>query len=469
MRWTGIPAVPGEVSAGMAQFLQSVKNNLENARTSVDTLESNSSGSTSTSDTTTAGFPSITDYGAVGDGTTNNDAAFAAAEASSFSEIYVPTGIFKANTRAQNQFNKGYYGPGLILLGDGTAMPGKFSYLATAPTQWPVQGTTGFFRTDSNLAQGEWHVIGPGTRKSATARYFEEAFQVRSAWLDIYDGSSGFDTEAAYPRTHSTQDYIRVRSFANGDNYGSVVRLEQRNVPAVGQTHIFGGGTVGAYGGDMNFIGSSGSMGTGWEMSYHDQGNDVGVFGQIDSYVRDNAAGARSAVWIGLYQKSEGAKPADACLVISGRWRVGVDTVKADLSSNVAVGDNLHAAINTALGQRWIMNSQADLAYRGGSPTWGTFYGNKPGDMYIESGNDGSDFIAMRFNRASPNDGRLRLRQNALQCNVQVSFAKGMSLGESLSIGSTAQIVWGPASGNYLEFNGTNFRLVKGGVAVATW
>lgn len=472
MTWTGIPAVPPS-PPGLQGFLQAIKNNLKQAQDNIDTLNASSGSTSTTTLASTVGFPSIVDYGGVNDGTTDNDAAFAAAEASSFDEIYIPTGIFYCATRTQSQFNKGYYGPGLILLADGTAMPGNFTYMATAPTVWPTQGTTGFFRGSSLAARGEWHVVGTGVRTATSpVRYFEHAFQMRSAWLDIYSGSSGFEGESSINRTHTTQDYIRVRNFGGGgDVYGSVVRLEQRYTPPGSQTHFFSTATAGQYGGDVNFIsGSSGTYATGWESMYIDQGNDVAVIAQVDSFERDNDTGARACVWLGTLFKSEGSKPADAAHVVSGKWRVGLDTVKANLTTFASTGDNLNIAINTALGHRWVMNSTASTAGRGGSSTWGTFFGNTAGDMFIESGNDGtSDFIALRFNRASGSDGRIRLRPNGMQVNVAATFASSIGVGTDISLGSTGTLAFGSGSGNYLHFNGSNFVLVKGGVTVATW
>lgn len=469
MKWTGIPAVP-EAAAGMAQFLQAVKNNLEQLRLE-HTGDTTTSTSTTTGTTTpTAGFPAITDWGGVGDGATLNDAAFTSAELSAYDEIYIPTGTFKTNKTA-SQLNKGYYGPGIILLADGSALPGNYTYIASPPTVWPVQQAAGYFRGDTKMGRGEWHVIGPGARITTPTRYFEAAFQVRHAWLDVYSGSSGFETEAAVPRTHSTQDYIRVRNYSGaGDIYGSVVRMEQRYTPPAGQTHFFSTATVGMYGGDVNFIGSSGTYATGWESAYTDQGNDVAVIAQVDSFNRTNDTGARACVWMGTYFKSEGSKPSDVAHAVAGLWRVGLDTVRANLTTFKTAGDNANVAINTALGHRWVMNSTISTSERGGSTTWGAFYGNKLGDMFIESGNDGtSDFMALRFARASGQDGRLRLRPNALQCNVQVSFGQGLSVGSDISLGSVGYLVFGPGSGNYLHFNGSNFQLVKANTVVATW
>lgn len=59
---------------------------------------------------------SIRDFGAVGDGTTINTAAFAEAEASNVNYLFVPEGSFRVG---QTSLKKQYFGPGSIIFPDG--------------------------------------------------------------------------------------------------------------------------------------------------------------------------------------------------------------------------------------------------------------------------------------------------------------------------------------------------------------
>lgn len=273
-------------------------------------------------------------------------------------------------------------------------------------------------------------------------------------------------------RTQTAQDYTLFRNFAGeGDVYGSVVRAEQRYVRKAGQSSPYETSTVGLYGGDVTFVaGSDMSGGTGWEVHYADGGCDVSCYAQIDEFLRNNDTGAGATTWVGHLLTSAGTKYADAAISIAGFWRFGLDLARADFGTNVTPGDQIQAAISTALGHRWVMNSSTNPAGRGYNPQWGPQYGNKPGDMYIESGNDGiSDFIALRFNRAGPNNGRLRVRPNAVQANVDFNCATSISAGQDISVGATNRVYFGAGSTNYIQFNGTNFIIVKGGVTVATF
>lgn len=458
-------------------------------------------------------------FGGVGDGVTNNDDAFAAAEASTFAEIYLPEGSYFCSTRTQAQFNKHYTGPGKIVIAAAT-MPGRFTYIAT-PRPSAGTGATLFFASNTDAVEPEWHITGPGTRKSLTGKYFEAAFMPHPVWHDVYDGASGKLSSLAAPaaigdgaitlasadgmqvggvyglaasmdaaitdtitvdgiagpvvtfhpalttgyaagavlmdghRTFAGAYYSKTTNYAAGDCYGSIRRVIQAYQPKAGQTHFFETATVSPSGHAVQFLaGTSGTYATGFEGQYDDGGEDVAVIAEVHSFDRHNDAGARSVVWLGTLFKSEGTKPADAAHVILGAWRVGLDTVKADLSSWLAPGDGYNAAISTALGHRWIMNSTANNAGRGGSATWGTLFGNTPGDMFIESGTDiNGDFIALRFNGAAGvRDARLRLRTQSVTTNVDFFSAANIQAGAALvTNAANPQVIWGAGSGIWIE------------------
>lgn len=264
-------------------------------------------------------------------------------------------------------------------------------------------------------------------------------------------------------RTNNPFNYTLGRNSAAGDFYGDVVRLQQLYEPLAGQTHFFETSTVGQYGGDIYFY-FSGTYATGWESIYSDQGNDVAVIAQVDSFIRDNDTGARAVVWMGTYFQSTGAKPADCAHAVAGKWRIGLDTTRADLTNFLAPGDNYNAAINTKMGDRWIMNSTVSTAGRGGDPVYGAFFGNVPGDMFIESGTDGtSDYMSLRFNRAAPNDGRIRVRPTQITVNKNFLGAGTVEAALELVTGGDTltgfpTIVFGAGSGVWIEWNGVNLR-----------
>jgi len=477
-------------------------------------------------------IPPLSEFGAIDSGgvnTTSNDAAITAAEASAYDRIWIPEGVY-ATTKTKADLTKGYEGPGIFLIASSNALPGRFSQITTAPTLWATQGATGWFRGDQKFAEGEYKVIGPGTRQKTDARYFESAYIPHHAWLDIYDGGSGVLARLASTastgsntivvdaidsadvlgrviafsntpdgvaietrtvtavvgttltlnsppssnyatgtviytsrRTWAGYQYVRVNHYAEGDGYGYIVRTNVYNPAKGGQRHVFEAGTGAQFGGDINFqSGSGGKYATGWESYYADQGNDVAVIAQVDTFVRDNDTGGKSAMWLGTLFKSEGTKPADAAHVVKGKWRVGLDLTGADLSNFATAGDNLNVGINMALGQKIYLNSSQSTGARTGSSDYGTFIGNTLGDIVFESGNDiNGDYVQWEFKRSPPNNGRIRLRPASFNVSVQANFGASMNATTDASVGASGKYEFGLGSGNYLLMIGTELYFRK--------
>jgi hypothetical protein len=83
--------------------------------------------------------------------------------------------------------------------------------------------------------------------------------------------------------------------------------------------------------GSVISAGPDGAYATGWESMYYDNGCDVSVIAQVDSFVRLNdRADQGGRVWIGTRFASSG-RPADAAHVVAGPWRRGLDTAGAAL------------------------------------------------------------------------------------------------------------------------------------------
>ncbi len=496
--------------------------------------------------------PSLSQFCAVGQpldggGTNyvNNDIAFAAAEASAETAIYLPLGVFRT-TRTEGQLTKRYVGVGKIKAGldgtpttwDGAIRPPRFSFAKDLPTLSSVQGKAGWFDGDQRFGNGgSWHILGAAIRTyNVNQRYFEAALIPEHAWFDVGSGHSGLSsrlqnqvnagatsmtlwadaanflngkqfvfcvdqdgdavggqvyTVSAPPvgsvvnftpaatqtipagyavrvgkRTWNGRNYrfIRALEGAGGDVYGDIVRLTQAYQPWAGQKHWVNSGTVGAYGGDMNFLaGSSGSYGTGWEFQYIDQGNDVSVQGHVDSFKRDNDTGSRGAVWLAYNVQSSGLKPIDAVMTVNGKARTVLDTTGADLSTFLSAGDNYNIAINMALGHRIAFNSRRLPGTRSADPNgyyYGPFFGSTPGDMFLDAGTDGTgDYIEMWYNRAAPNNARFRLRPNGAFFNVGlksstfISAGTDLILGEALAPNFDGALSWGPGTGNFIRFN----------------
>jgi hypothetical protein len=99
-------------------------------------------------------------------------------------------------------------------------------------------------------------------------------------------------------------------------------------------------------------VDATGTYATGWESQYNDQGGDVSVIAQVDSFVRENdRADAGGRTWIGTLMKVEG-RPADAAHVVAGRWRRGLDTTNAVLMDGSYLRDPTLTS-STVLNVQW--------------------------------------------------------------------------------------------------------------------
>jgi len=247
-------------------------------------------------------------------------------------------------------------------------------------------------------------------------------------------------------RTWHGNDYVHVRNSGGGDAYGHIVRLQQNYVPLDSQLHFFDTATVGQYGGDVVFT-TPGTYATGWESQYIDQGNDVAVIGQVDSFVRSVDTGARSCVWVGTYLKSEGTAPCDAAHVVVGGWRIGLDFVRGDFSSNG------QAAIQLKTAQRIYLNGSVTNAGRGGDPAgiYTPFFGNILGDTWIEHNTDVTGAYADIQVGATH---RLRMRATG-QCtwtgNLNLSNGLNVNAGNASFAGEVNM-----ATTRFLYLNGAN-------------
>lgn len=105
-----------------------------------------------------------------GDGVTNNDAAFVAAEASAFQRIWLPEGTFVTN-KGRMELLKRYEGPGRIVYSGGTANQLR-TFTTAVPWTFAVDGGYGYNKTSQFSDYEEFRVTG-GRIKFDTFNYFD--------------------------------------------------------------------------------------------------------------------------------------------------------------------------------------------------------------------------------------------------------------------------------------------------------
>lgn len=108
----------------------------------------------------------VTVFSGVGNGSTNNDAAFTAAEASAFERIWLPEGKFYT-TRASGSFTKRYEGPGSIYFGlNGGSIAGVSIYTATTDPAIVNNSVEYGVSEDMKFTDVEYKVTKAKTRRS---------------------------------------------------------------------------------------------------------------------------------------------------------------------------------------------------------------------------------------------------------------------------------------------------------------
>lgn len=265
-------------------------------------------------------------------------------------------------------------------------------------------------------------------------------------------------------RTMDPIRYMEVNHFGGGDSYAIVAVVTNAYAKTAGQQHWVETSTVGLFGGSLAF-GAAGVYGTGLEMQYADNGFDVNLIADVESFTRTNQAGALGCFWGRDWTQSTGFDhisgaicPMDAVYTMGGWARVGFDAGRMTFTGQTA-DPAVAPVIQSGLGHRWYMNASVTPGGRGTDPRgiYAAMYANTPGDMYIGSANDGvSDVIDLKFDR--PGGSRIRMRPDSVNINNPLNLGSQLHLAGNLILPSGgyfhnigAAVYW---------FNGTTDTLV---------
>jgi hypothetical protein len=305
-------------------------------------------------------------------------------------------------------------------------------------------------------------------------------------------------------RTWHGDTYLKLHASGGGDFYGHNVRVTADNVGYATQVHPFMKQTASQYGGDVN-AGAAGVYLQSWESQLLDNGYPVSAIAFVQSFTRTvDASITDGTTWQGTFFQSTGSRPADVAHNVLGFWRIGLDLAFATLYETAALTGNTApgatsfpvnsingahpndtmtigsevltiqtatgttitttggaasghssgdlvtygqggAAINMAKGHRLVFGSTPNGAYRGGDPlgVFSTPYGNKQGDIFLDSGTLGSsDYLAMRIARgasaATPDIARIRVKGDNLGNGIVQIYGTGTHTIAGLGLGFTA-------------------------------
>lgn len=296
---------------------------------------------------------SVKDFGAVGDGVTDDTAAIQAAV--SAGPVYVPEGTYLTTIANQTAISGKGFGPGKIVTADTNKSAGYFSKLTAAPASFGNHNSieTAFNGDYSKSQFAVAHrITGSATLGQPTSGYVytPEAYP---HYTYLYN-SSGYNNGTANNtgRTAAVAHRTVVANYGQGDcvayNASAFVTGTRS-----GSTHFLANPAASLFNGDMT-AGQDGVYLNPYETALTDNGYDVAAVGLVNNFDRTVATGAKSVVWMGYRAQSNGSQSCDSFLSATGKWLVGLDLTM----STTDFGTN-KAAISLKANDRIYFNNTA--------------------------------------------------------------------------------------------------------------
>ena len=282
----------------------------------------------------------------VGDGTTTNNVAIAAAEASSVKQLGVPEGTYRTTGVATGAaLTKTYFGPGQIETTDGNALPPNWRVVSALPTEGNHDYILTAGNGDAQKMQdflGTW-VTGSSTLTQPASGYkivYEAAGRLNhflltasAGWNQSTTGNGG--------RTGYFHTVTKGTQAGNGDagGYYTSIFVSGARTAGVGgpgtptDALAMPGGVV--HGGQV-VAGANDVYLNNIEMNAVDAGYraSAGVF--VANLNRTNSDTTNNQFWFAFTAQSIGTQDADTAYRVSGAWKHGVDLTPATLSANQA-------------------------------------------------------------------------------------------------------------------------------------
>jgi hypothetical protein len=308
----------------------------------------------------------VKDFGAVGNGVTDDTAAIQAAEASSYTRIYVPQGTYNSTFSSINQLSKIYFGEGQLIIG-GYAQALETS---STTTRQPIPSTNRYqvFSNLQKVPETYFKSVNSGANPSTLPTTYTN-FVEWSQRVGVYDFTGGFNTSA------TSHDLGRSGAFSYVDRlyHGGQGDLVGRNFYGEvysnrsGATHFLANPAIAVENGNL---GVTSPNGAGCylqhsEYIFSDGGYAVACIDRVRNYIRTNSGNSLSQIWIHDRPQSGGSEPIDSVYSIAGSVKVGLDFTPANLTSNKAaialkLDDRIYFGASStpdSTGAKWYANN----------------------------------------------------------------------------------------------------------------
>jgi len=298
-------------------------------------------------------FYNLKNFGAVGDGSTNDTAAVTSASA--FAKVYAPTGTYSTTFANCVAVPGSWWGTGQIRDASSRKLAPWFANASAAPASVGSTGSifTAFTGDVSRCQLPVGQVIqGAATlTQPATGYYYQPESYPHYTYL--YN-SSGWNQATAGNdgRTAACAYFTKVDNYGQGDCVAHTAIGFVTGTRA-GSTSFLANPAASLFNGQING-GQDGVYLNPYETSLIDGGFDVAAVGLVNNFTRTNATGAKSAVWLGYRAQNIGTATCDALISATGKWVTGLDLSMAILDFGVAKG-----AISLKANDRIYFNSTA--------------------------------------------------------------------------------------------------------------
>lgn len=296
---------------------------------------------------------SLTDFGAVGDGITNDTTAVTAAEA--YIPIFAPPGTYLTTFANPTVLSGRQWGSGQIKTADGNKSAPYFSVISSPPTSLGNADSilTAFNGDISRVQFAVGHTIKGATTLGQPTTNYLYTFEAYPHYTQLYN-TSGWNQGTAdnAGRTAAVAYATKVFNAGQGDcvaynasGFVTGTRAGSTSFLANPAASVINGGV--SAGADGVYLNPA-------EWNCTDSGYDVAGVGLVNNFNRTNNTGAKNVVWMGYRAQSIGTKPVDAFLSAagSGGFNNGLDLVTADFGTN-------QSAISLKASQRIYFNNSA--------------------------------------------------------------------------------------------------------------
>jgi hypothetical protein len=316
---------------------------------------------------------SVKDFGAVGDGVTDDTAAILAASVQP--KTFLPSGTYDTTYVNSSLVPGSWQGIGQITDVSNRKLPPWFANASSAPSSVGSQNSllTAFTGDISKCQLPIGHYIqGAATLTQPTTGYYYQP-ESYPHYTYLYN-SSGWNqsTSTNAGRTAACAYFTRVDNYGQGDCVAhTAVSFVTGSKP--GATSFLANPAAVLFNGQCT-AGSAGVLLGPSEYVMADQGFDVACVGSAMSMNRTNSTGALDCFWAGYRSQATGTQAIDQAYGVSGSHYIGVDMGIATITgsamtikANTKIHFNSTAADyrkTSSLGDSWITYESASAEFQ---------------------------------------------------------------------------------------------------------